>query len=394
VRALALPVLLAPLMLAASAPAQPAGEPLNVALERAHAEQAAAEREAGRLEQAASHARGEAQRMAAEQAAAAQDIEVAEARITSAQTGLQLAAAYVAAHRSQLAQEERPVASLLAGLAVMAQRPPLLALADGGGSDELVKVRILLDATLPIIRSRTARLSSELVAGQRIEVAAAAARTQLMRNREDLVAKRQQFATLERRALDAALAAGGQALGAGDIALAAGEDVERLRNSEADQRISSGLAAGLAAEGPAPPRPASPDDRQVLRPPFAYQLPVVADVTAGLASVSTSGVRSRGLTLATRGGAPVVAPAAGIVRFSGPFQNYDGILILDHGNGWMSVLVNLSSQLAPGARVRIGDPVGRALGPLQVELSQNGRIISPALIAGSSQTLSNIGKGR
>jgi predicted N-acetyltransferase YhbS len=57
------------------------------------------------------------------------------------------------------------------------------------------------------------------------------------------------------------------------------------------------------------------------------------------------------------------------------------------------VLVNLSSQLAPGDRVRIGDPVGRALGPLQVELYQNGRRISPALIAGSSQTLSNDGKG-
>jgi hypothetical protein len=57
------------------------------------------------------------------------------------------------------------------------------------------------------------------------------------------------------------------------------------------------------------------------------------------------------------------------------------------------LLVNVSSTLRPGAKVGIGDPVGRALGPLLVELSQNGRRISPALIAGSSQGLSKAMKG-
>ena len=42
----------------------------------------------------------------------------------------------------------------------------LLVLADRGGTDELVKVRLLLDATLPVIRSRTGRLSAELAQGR------------------------------------------------------------------------------------------------------------------------------------------------------------------------------------------------------------------------------------
>jgi septal ring factor EnvC (AmiA/AmiB activator) len=116
-------------------------------------------------------------------------------------------------------------------------------------------------------------------------------------------------------------------------------------------------------------------------------------VTDGLGSVSASGVRSRGLTLATRRGEAIAAPADGIVRFSGPFRDYDGIVILDHGRGWMTLLLNVASPLRPGDKVRIGDPLGRAVGPLGVELSQNGRQISPALIAGSSETLSNKGKG-
>jgi septal ring factor EnvC (AmiA/AmiB activator) len=71
-----------------------------------------------------------------------------------------------------------------------------------------------------------------------------------------------------------------------------------------------------------------------------------------------------------------------VIRFSGPFRDYDGVLIIDHGGGWISLLVNVTSTLQPGEKVRRGDPVGRALGPLLVELSQNGRRISPALIAG------------
>ena len=47
----------------------------------------------------------------------------------------------------------------------------------------------------------------------------------------------------------------------------------------------------------------------------------------------------------------------------------------------------------PGTKVRIGESLGRALGPIGVELSQNGRQVSPALIAGSSETLSNTAKG-
>ena len=89
----------------------------------------------------------------------------------------------------------------------------------------------------------------------------------------------------------------------------------------------------------------------------------------------------------------VSAPAAGTVKFSGPFRDYDGVLIIDHGAGWLSLIVNVASELKAGDKVVLGQGIGRALGPLQVELSQNGRRISPAIIAGSSQSLSKAAKG-
>ena len=382
-----------PLLAAASAPVQPAGIPLETQLRQARAEQSAAEAEAARLEQISAKAIGEAARLRAEQAASAQNIEAAEARITAADTQLRLASSYVAAHRRRLAEEQRPVASLLAGLAIMAQRPPLLSIAGQNSADDLVKVRILLNSTLPVIRSRTAKLSAQLTQGQRLEQVATAARAELVQSRRGLVNRRRQFAALEQRAMRMASASGGQALSAGDVAIAAGENLERLRGSASGNRSALALAAALANAEPAPARPVGPEGPR-LAPPFAYRLPAAAPVTEGLDAVNASGVRSRGLTLATFRGAPVTSPAQGLVKFAGPFRDYDGILIIDHGHGWMSLIVNVATDLKPGKRVAADQPVGRALGPIAVELSQNGRRISPALIAGSSPTLSNPGEGR
>ena len=381
-----------PLLLAASGPVPPPAETVDQELQRARGEAHAADLRAQRLEQVAGRARGEAAKLRALQLAAAEAIAAAEARISAADAERRLIAGQIAARRQRLEQQQRPVASLLAGLAMMARRPPLLALTSHSSMEEFVRVRLLLDASLPVIRRRTAALTGELAEGQRLEARAVAARSGLARSRDELAGKRREFAQLEARALRSAERSGGAALGAGDVALAMGEDVERL-TSESERRRSAGqIAAELAVLGSAPLRPAPPEGR-APRPALDYRLPASARVLIGLGEVNASGVRSRGLTLATLRGAPVTVPAAGIIRFAGPFRDYDGIAIIDHGGGWMSLIVNVRSSLAPGTKVSAGEPLGRALGELGVELSQNGQHLSPALIAGSSAKLSNKPKG-
>jgi len=235
-------------------------------------------------------------------------------------------------------------------------------------------------------------LSAQLAQGQRLQQAALAARSELAHSRDNLLTKRRQFAALEQKAMQQALASGGQALSSGDVAMAAGENVERLQSEQASTQSIRAVASKLAGDDPAPASPFAPHGT-VPRPPFAYRLPASASVSEGLSAVSSSGVRSRGLTLATSRGMPVTAPADGVVKFAGPFRDYDGVLIIDHGGGWLSLIVNVGSTLHAGDRIRLGEDIGRALGPLQVELSQNGRRMSPALIAGSSQNLSKAPKG-
>ena len=385
-------LLLAPLLLAASAPVQAVSETADEALKRARAEARAADAQVRRFEKAAGRARGEAARLHAEQSAAAEAIAAAEARISAADAERRIFAAKIANRRQRLERQQQPIASLLAGLAMMARRPPLLALASNSSMEEFVRVRLLLDSSLPVIRQRTAALSAELAEGERLERAALDSSRSLARSRDELATRRREFAELEARALRSAAISGSAALGAGDVALAVGEDIERLAEETRRNRSATQIAEEIAALGPAPLRPGRADG---ARPPpeLDYRLPARARVLEGLGEVNSSGVRSRGLTLSTRRGDEVLAPASGIVRFSGPFRDYDGIAIIDHGGGWMSLIVNVRSPVKPGTRVAAGDRLGRALGPLGVELSHNGRHASPALIAGSSATLSNKAKG-
>lgn len=378
-------------MIAASAQVTGTGRPLDEALAQARAEAAAADAEVRRLGEAASKARGRAAQLQAERLAAAQAIAAAEARISAADAEIRLIAARQNGLNRQLQQQQQPVSALLGGLGMMASRPPLISLASSEGTEEVVRVRVLVDTVLPAIRARTAGLRQQLSAGARLQEAAATARNRLQNSRQELAARRAQFAALEQSALAEAEAADSRAVEAGDQALAASDTADLLGGGAQQARTSANIAAKLARE-PAPPSAPSSiagAAQEAARAPFPYILPAKGPVLTGLGAISASGIRSRGVVIGLGRGAKVVAPAAGVVRFAGPFEDYDGVIIIDHGGGWISLIVNVASQLQRGARVGIGESLGRALGPIDVELSRKGRRLSPALIAGSSAPLSN-----
>ncbi len=360
-------------------------EPLALNAKRALAEARAADAQVARLEKAADQAQDEVERIRAQQAAAAEAIAAAEARISAADASAQVIAAQIAARRERLRKESAPATALLGGLAVMAERPPLLAILDQGSTREFVRVRLLLDSTLPAIRARTASLRAELDRGRQLQQKAEQARADLVGSRNALAERKREFAELESKAVKIAQRRGGEALGAGDVALARSEQAAQLTGELRRSGAARAIAAQMSRLPPPPVRPGTQAAKDEA--PFAYLLPV-APIIEGLGAVAPNGVRSRGLTLATARGATVAVPASGTLRFSGPFRSYDAVVIIDHGGGWMSLLLNVASPLKPGEKVQVGQPLGRALGRIGVELSRNGRHVSPALIAGSSQSLS------
>jgi septal ring factor EnvC (AmiA/AmiB activator) len=343
------------------------------------------------LETAAAQAQGEAERIRLQENAAAQAIEAAEARIAAADAQARLIGSQLADQRARLAQQQAPASSLLGGLVLMSWRPAILLLADNRSPEEMVKLRLLAEAVLPAIRARTAQLSAQLNTAERLQQSAVAARADALREQADLKAREQQFAALETRAIQLAQSRGGQALTAGDVAMAREDQSAQLQREAGSAHSAAAIALELQAAGPSPERP-GPSEGPPQPPPFAYRLPAAAPVTGGLGEVSDSGIRARGITLGTPRGSAVGVPASGTILFSGPFRDFDGVVIIDHGGGWKSVLINVASTTPKGSQVGLGQRLGTALGPIEVQLLHNGSPVSAALIAGSSAVLSNEGK--
>ena len=382
---------LAPLLLAAaaSAPVVPVRETVEQALVRARTEAAAAERRAATLETAAAKAGDEAARLHAEQQAAAAQIESAEANIAAADAAYTAARAEVALREARLARRRAPEAALLAGIAIMGRQPPLLAIADGTSIDELVRVRALLDTTMPLIARRSAALAAELRDGERLAATAAAARRDIAAGRQLLAQRQLRFAALERRAAARSADLQGAAFGEQERVIAGSEDVADLGSAAAAAAAARANARRLAAADFAPPRPFAAEQAPSLAAAPAYSLPATAPVIEGLGAVSPFGVSARGIRLATPRGARVTVPADGRILFAGAYRDQDGVVIIDHGGGWTSLLLGVATRLAKGSNVHRGDPLGSALGDVTVELRHAGRPVSAALIAGSSPPLSN-----
>ena len=155
--------------------------------------------------------------------------------------------------------------------------------------------------------------------------------------------------------------------------------------------VIANARATAAALGQLPdpqPRPDSSSTLALARWPSGdapYRLPVGGRVVTGLGEVSDAGVRSRGLTLATTPGAPVVAPAAGRVAYARRFGDFGVVVILDHGDGWTTLVTGLgSAAVARGADIAQGAPIGSAGGggEVTVELRRRGRPVDMAPLLG------------
>ncbi len=383
----------APALAGASVPIEASRETIEQALARTSAEARAAEARVAVLKSRELAASDEAARLRAERQRAAADIILTEARLAAADVKLTAARIAVASRGARLDRQRAPLAALLAGLATMGRRPPMIALADTSSIAELVRVRALIDGSMPVIMRRSAALQSELDRGRQLAASADAARRAVDASRAELVDQQRRFAALETRANARAAQLRASASGVDDQVLAGGEAVLDLGSEAAAASEARSVARTLARLPLAAPRPFPPDSRPAP-PELAYALPTRAPVIEGLGNVSAAGVRSRGIRFATPRGSPILAPAAGKILFAGAFREHDGIIVIDHDKGWTSLLIDLAPTVRAGDRVAAGALLGRALGDVSLELREAGQPRSAALIAGSSRTLSNGAKTR
>lgn len=378
----------AALALTAAAPAP--GDEERARLAQAKAQSAEAQARADRLQAAADAQASQAKRAQADIAATAARIQKAEADIAAAEARIALVRRALADQRRRLAGAQGPMARLIAALQSLARRPVAASLVQPGSVSDLVHVRAVLATTAPVIAARTAGLRADLARSRRLEAGERLAVRALADGRVALETQRLALARFEAEHRLASVALGRDALVESDRALALGERARDL----AEQAGRAGDAADTLAELrrlPAPlPRPPQPGDAAPTPPlagDAAYRLPAKGRLETGLGEVLEAGFRSRGLTIATAPGAPVIAPAAGRIAYARPFRDYGVVIILDHGGGWTTLIAGLgAARVSAGEVVRQGAVIAQAAGGerprLTIELRRRDRPIDLIALLG------------
>ena len=111
--------------------------------------------------------------------------------------------------------------------------------------------------------------------------------------------------------------------------------------------------------------------------------PVSGTKVTDYGQLISKGVTSKGIVYKTRSEAQVTALFDGTVIFSGPFKGYGNIIIVEHGDGYLSLLAGLGKiDCDVGQMLLAGEPVGTMPksnnSKLYVEIRKNRHPINPS----------------
>ncbi|KAF1014283.1 MAG: Murein hydrolase activator EnvC [Stenotrophomonas maltophilia] len=174
-------------------------------------------------------------------------------------------------------------------------------------------------------------------------------------------------------------------------AAAARAEAERraaAKRAAAEKAAEEKAAARAAAQGRAPPRAAKVPPQVAPAPaPKVGGLgwPLSGNLLARYGGKLPDGRTSSGVLIGAPAGSTITAVADGTVVFSDWMTGYGMILIVDHGNGYMSLYAHNDTLLKDaGARIKRGDPVakvgnsgGQGVTALYFELRRNGQPVNP-----------------
>jgi septal ring factor EnvC (AmiA/AmiB activator) len=361
------------------------------ALDDARQQAAAASKRADKLEADAQGANAAADRTAHEAAAIAARIQQAEAEIAVDEARIRLIDQQRAALSATLARRQQPLLRLTGALQHLSRRPMIVSLLRPGSVNDAAHLRALLATMVPEVSARTAALRQEIDKARALAAQERKAQGALIASKTTLNTRRQSLSTLETQQRLAARAVSGSADRESERALALAEQARDLGGLLDVLDKASALREKLARLPgpiirPARPESAQPSEEDDTAPEIQrmadYTLPVAGRLVSGFGgNGGPLGTSPRGIAIAVRAGAQVVAPAAGRVAFAGAYPGYGQIVIVEHDGGWASLITGMARVDAQvGDRLVAGAPLGLAGAGRPVvglELRKDGQPVNP-----------------
>lgn len=164
------------------------------------------------------------------------------------------------------------------------------------------------------------------------------------------------------------------------------EEAARKEREAAAERERQREGQRTAKKAPKPKRQetAAAVGRPITSARGRMPMPVVGRIATRYGQVLPTGLTAKGITIESGHDAQVIAPHDGTVVFAGPFRGYGQLLIIEHGEGYHTLLAGMARiDSEPGAIVQAGEPVGLMGRPatgkpaLYVEFRRGGHPINP-----------------
>ena len=252
----------------------------------------------------------------------------------------------------------------LAALQKLSQHPPELVLLRPDKAINTIRSASLLATTLPAIQKKAHLLRKELEELENLEFALLVKKKEISLGLNELNKKRTSLSQL----ITARKNARRNLLGQADdevkiIAKLAQEaqDIKSLLTSLNIERARKDKIFKEAAERVGEPKFSSaliPKGKPISKARGHLTLPVIGEIVENFGSRSQVS-NTRGIRIETRKGAQVITPFDGRVVFSGPFRTYGQLLIIDHGEGYHTLLAGMKIlDGGVGQWVLEGEPIG------------------------------------
>lgn len=280
--------------------------------------------------------------------------------------------------RAELAEKQEVLSELLAGLQRLEQNPPPALVVEPNDVLAALRGAMMFGTLVPELRVEAEILAKKLTRLDRIRLAVEKEKSMLSASVTNLKTAQidldQLTAQKKQLVFDRSGKLDGEKRRAAELAekakslkqLIAGLAAARLRQ----EAIKTKQALALEAEK-------KRQEEFLLRPSVAFsttlgrlEYPVQGQILKRFGQDDGLGSELRGLAVATRAQAQIIAPADGKVEFAGPFRSYGQLLILNAGEGYLVLMAGMKEISADiGQSVRAGEPVGiMGKGPSSVTL--------------------------
>ena len=329
----------------------------------------------------------ELMQLRAEMIVAARDTQRHEAAVSRLEEELTGLVQKEAARRADLAARRLELGMTLMALQRLAVRPPQALLVTPNDPNDVVRSGLLLRTAIPRMDGRAATIRAELADLAQLQEDIKALRNELAGAGSQLNAERRRMADLAdqkagllqetRGALDDTTKRVDQLVrDATDLADLLAKLNERGRALRALDKARPRPKPTLALAAPRRRPPAPVAVTRISQARGNLIVPASGRIVLRFGERNEFGSTAKGITFVTRPGAQVVAPYDGLVVFADWFRQYGLILIIEHGEGYHSLMAGLARVDATvGQWVLGGEPVGVTTGaPDQIKPETNSKL--------------------